>query len=55
MKSAVLTYSNDPYGTGTTSTTAVNAAALTYGIEALVYSNKDNGIKLSGVKFEIYK
>lgn len=55
MNSAVLTYSNDPYGTGTTSTTAVNAAAFTYGIEALVYSNKDNGIKLSGVKFEIYK
>lgn len=55
MNTAVLTYSNDPYGTGTTSATTVSSAAFTYGIEALVYANKDNSVKLSGVKFEIYK
>lgn len=54
LNSATLTYANDPYGTGTTTTSAVNVAAFTYGIEAFVYSNKDDSVKLSGVKFEVY-
>lgn len=54
LNSAVLTYSNDPYGTGTNSTSAVNASAFTYGIEVLIYADKDHSIVLSGVKFEIY-
>lgn len=54
LNSATLTYANDPYGTGTTTTTAVNVSAFTYGIEAFVYSNKNNSVKLSGVKFEVY-
>lgn len=54
LNSATLTYANDPYGTGTTTTSAVNVAAFTYGIEAFIYSNKDNSVKLSGVKFEVY-
>lgn len=52
--SATLTYANDPYGTGTTTTAAVNVSAFTYGIEAFIYSDKDNSVKLSGVKFEVY-
>lgn len=54
LNSATLTYANDPYGTGTTTTSAVNVAAFTYGIEAFIYSNKDDSVKLSGVKFEVY-
>lgn len=54
LNSATLTYANDSYGTGTTTTSAVNVAAFTYGIEAFVYSNKDDSVKLSGVKFEVY-
>lgn len=54
LNSATLTYSNDPYGTGTNTTSAVNASAFTYGIEAFIYSDKDNSVKLSGVKFEVY-
>ena len=54
LNSATLTYSNDPYGTGTNTTSAVNASAFTYGIEVLIYADKDHSIVLSGVKFEIY-
>ena len=54
LNSATLTYANDPYGTGTTTTAAVNVSAFTYGIEAFIYSDKDNSVKLSGVKFEVY-
>ena len=54
LNSATLTYANDPYGTGTNTTSAVNVSAFTYGIEAFIYSDKDNSVKLSGVKFEVY-
>ena len=54
LNSAVLTYANDPYGTGTTTTAAVNVSAFTYGIELFIYSNSDNSKKLSNVKFEVY-
>lgn len=40
--------------TGTNTTSAVNASAFTYGIEVLIYADKDHSIVLSGVKFEIY-
>ena len=54
VSSAVLTYSNDPYGTGTVATTAVEATAYTYGLELYKYDNADNTIALEGAVFEIY-
>lgn len=54
LNSAQLTYSNDPYGTGTTTTEVVQASVFTYGIEVLIYANADRSKVLSGVKFEVY-
>lgn len=54
LNSATLTYSNDPYGTGTATSTASVASVFTYGIEVLIYANGDKSKVLSGVKFEVY-
>lgn len=54
LNSATLTYSNDPYGTGTVTTSVSQASVFTYGIEVLIYANSDHSKVLSGVKFEVY-
>lgn len=54
VSSAVLTYSNDSYGTGTATTTAVEATAYTYGLELYKYDVEDKTTALEGAKFEIY-
>ena len=54
LNSATLTYSNDPYYTGTTTTTAVSVGAYTYGIELLVYDRDNMATLLSGVTFDVY-
>ena len=54
LNSAVLKYSNDPYGTGTVSTTAVKTTVYTYGIELLAYDKSSTSTKLSGAVFEVY-
>ncbi len=54
LNSATLTYSNDPYGTGTVTSNVTQASVFTYGIEVLIYANGDKSKVLSGVKFEVY-
>lgn len=54
LNSAVLTYSNEPYGTGTTTSSAVNTSVFTYGVEVLIYANGDKSKVLSGVTFDVY-
>lgn len=52
--SAILTYSNDPYGTGTANTDGVSTTMYTYGIEVFKYSGTNKTALLSGVEFELY-
>ncbi len=54
LNSATLTYSNDPYGTGTATSSVSSTSVFTYGIEVYVYDNSDKSKVLSGVKFEVY-
>ncbi len=54
LNSATLTYSNDPYGTGTVTSSVTQASVFTYGVEVLIYANGDKSKVLSGVKFEVY-
>ena len=54
LNSAVLKYSNDPYGTGTVSTTAVKTTVYTYGIELLAYDKSSTSTKLSGAYYDVY-
>ncbi len=54
LNSAVLTYSNDPYGTGTTTSSAASTSVFTYGVEVLIYANGDKSKVLSGVTFDVY-
>jgi fimbrial isopeptide formation D2 family protein/LPXTG-motif cell wall-anchored protein len=54
LNSATLTYSNDPYGTGTATSSVSSTSVFTYGIEVYVYDNDDKTKVLSGVKFEVY-
>ena len=54
LNSATLTYSNDPYGTGTVTSNVTQASVFTYGVEVLIYANGDKSKVLSGVKFEVY-
>jgi len=48
-----LTYSNDPYGTGTT-TADTTATARTYGLKLYKVDKDDNTKKLSGAVFDVY-
>jgi len=52
---AVLTYSNDPYGTGTATTEEKDGkkTVYTYGIELLKYTGEEK-TPLSGAEFKIY-
>ena len=54
LNSATLTYSNDPYGTGTVTSNVTKTSVFTYGVEVLIYANGDKSKVLSGVKFEVY-
>lgn len=54
LNSATLTYSNDPYGTGTITSNVAQTSVFTYGVEVLIYANGDQSKVLSGVKFEVY-
>ena len=54
VSSAVLTYSNDPYGTGKVSTPAAEATAYTYGLELYKYDNENKSTSLKDAEFEIY-
>ncbi len=54
LNSAVLTYSNEPYGTGTTTSSATSTSVFTYGVEVLIYANGDKSKVLSGVTFDVY-
>lgn len=54
LNSATLTYSNDPYGTGTVTSNVTQTSVFTYGVEVLIYANGDQSKVLSGVKFEVY-
>lgn len=56
VNQVVLTYSNDPYGTGTYTTdpTASEATAYTYGLEWFVHSVDDKKVKLPNAAFDIY-
>ena len=54
LNSATLTYSNDPYGTGTVTSNVTQTSVFTYGVEVLIYANGDKSKVLSGVKFEVY-
>ena len=54
LNSAALTYSNDPYGTGTVTSNVTQTSVFTYGVEVLIYANGDKSKVLSGVKFEVY-
>lgn len=51
--SANLTYSNDPYGTGTYTTENTNTTVYTYGLELLKYASGEK-TPLPGAEFEIY-
>lgn len=51
---AVLTYSNDPYGTGTATTDSVKVTTKAYGIEVIKFDNSDRSKTLSGAVFEVY-
>lgn len=51
--SANLTYSNDPYGTGTYTTETKNTTVYTYGLELLKYASGEK-TPLQGAEFEIY-
>lgn len=52
---SVLTYSVDPYGTATKTTSASIAYALTYGLKINNIKKDDNNTKLVGAKFALYK
>lgn len=54
LNNAVLTYSNEPYGTGTTTSSATSTSVFTYGVEVLIYANGDKSKVLSGVTFDVY-
>lgn len=54
LNSATLTYSNDPYGTGTVTSNVTQTSVFTYGVEVLIYANGDKSKVLSGVKFAVY-
>lgn len=54
LNSATLTYSNDPYGTGTITSNVAQTSVFTYGVEVLIYANGDKSKVLSGVKFAVY-
>ena len=54
LNSATLTYSNDPYGTGTVTSNVTKTSVFTYGVEVLIYAHGDRSKVLSGVKFEVY-
>lgn len=54
LNSAILTYSNDPYGSGTTTTSAFITTVYTYGIELLAYDKSNTSTKLSGALYEVY-
>lgn len=54
LNSATLTYSNDPYGTGTITSNVTQTSVFTYGVEVLIYAHGDKSKVLSGVKFEVY-
>ena len=54
LNSATLTYSNDPYGTGTVTSNVTQTSVFTYGVEVLIYAHGDQSKVLSGVKFEVY-
>lgn len=49
-----LTYSNDPYGTGT-KTKKANTSVTTFGLEIFKYENNNRNKPLSGAVFEIYR
>lgn len=53
LNSAVLTYSNDPYGTGTTNATATTTV-YTYGIELLAYETGNISLGLANATFDVY-
>ena len=53
INSAVLTYSNDPYGTGTTNATATTTV-YTYGIELLAYETGNTSLGLANATFDVY-
>ncbi len=52
--SAVLTYSNDPYGTGVSTTDSVKVNVKAYGIEILKYDNTNKSKVLSGAVFDVF-
>lgn len=57
--SAVLTYSNDPYGTGTYDTTNDEGSegevvVRAYGLEILKYAGADKATVLEGAEFDVY-
>lgn len=54
LNSAVLTYSNDPYGNGTTTTSAFTTTVYTYGIELLAYDKSNTSTKLPGAYYDVY-
>ena len=54
LNSATLTYSNDPYGTGTVTSNVTQTSVFTYGVEVLIYAHGDQSKVLSGVNFEVY-
>lgn len=56
ISAATLTYSNDPYGTETKTTSEVNGktTAYTYGIELLKYATGNKSTVLSGAVFDVY-
>ena len=52
---AELTYSNDPYGEGTYTTTGIVTNVYTYGLEIYKYVEDNNTNALEGAEFTIYK
>ncbi len=53
--SATLTYSNDPYGDGTSTTTPSEVFVYTYGLEIFKYYNSgDSRVGLSNAVFEVF-
>ncbi len=52
INSAVLTYSNDPYGTGTTTVTS-STTVYTYGLELFAYKS-GTSIGISNMTFDVY-